>query len=222
VAKVDKDKRGNAETSANRGQPVQAESAPHKHARPIETSRLTLRAFRDEDVDSLFAIQGDREAMRYTHAAASRQDCAHWLRTFGALESTLGFAPWTVILRAEARVIGWGGLSVDPFDPGWGIEVSYFFHPAYWGRGYATELVRATLHHGFGSLSLTAIGAFVRPANLASVRVLEKCGFALAGYEPRLERNRYEVLRTACGSVGKEAERGAATRCSRGPKQHGV
>src|SRR5262245_28431339 len=103
------------ETSANRGQLVHAESAQRKHTLPIETPRLTLRAFRDEDVDPLFAIQGDREAMRYTHAAASRQDCTRWLRTFAALASTLGFAPWTVILRTEARVIGWGGLSIDPF-----------------------------------------------------------------------------------------------------------
>ena len=116
---------------------------------------------------------------------------------FAALESTLGFAPWTVILRTEARVIGWGGLSIDPFDPGWGVEVSYFFHPAYWGRGYATELLHATLQHGFDTLSLPAIGAFVRPANVASVRVLEKCGFTLLGYEPRLERNRYVVQRAA-------------------------
>jgi RimJ/RimL family protein N-acetyltransferase len=178
----------------------------------IETPRLTLRALREEDVDPLFAIQGDREAMRYTHAASSRQDCAHWLQTFAALESTRGFAPWTVILQTEARVIGWGGLSIDPFDPGWGIEVSYFFHPAYWGRGDATELVRATLLHGFGSLSLPAIGAFVRPANLASVRVLEKCGFTLLGYEPRLERNRYEVQHTAWSSVAKQAADESAQR----------
>lgn len=163
----------------------------------IETPHLTLRAFRDEDVDPLFVIQGDRDAMRYTYVAASRDDCAHRLRTFAALESTLGFAPWTVILRTEGRVIGWGGLNVDPFDPGWGVEVSYYFHPAYWGRGYATELVRTSLQHGFGALSLPAIGAFVRPANGASVRVLTKCGFTRLGYEPRLERDRYEIQRSS-------------------------
>jgi [ribosomal protein S5]-alanine N-acetyltransferase len=196
------------EISENRGQLVHAELEQRKHALPIETPHLTLRAFREADVDPLFAIQGDHEAMRYTYAASSRQDCVHWLRTFAALDSTLGFAPWTVVLRTEARVIGWGGLSIDPFDPGWGIEVSYFFHPAYWGRGYATELVHATLQHGFGILSLPAIGAFVRPANVASVRVLEKCGFTLLGYEPRLERNRYEVQRAAWLSVAKQADGG--------------
>ena len=188
---------GNMDTSEDWGKPIHAASERHMHTFPIDTPHLTLRAFRDEDVDPLFAIQGDREAMRYTYAAPSRQECEHRLRTFAALESTLGFAPWTVVLRTEARVIGWGGLSIDPFDPGWGIEVSYYFHPAYWGRGYATELVRATLQHSFSTLSLQAIGAFVRPQNVASIRVLEKCGFTLLGYEPRLERNRYEMQRSA-------------------------
>lgn len=174
-------------------------------ASAIETTRLTLRSFRDEDVDPLFEIQGNRDAMRYTHAAASRGACAHWHRRYAALQSTLGFAPWTAILRAEDRVIGWGGLNVDPFDSEWGIEVSYYFHPAYWGRGYATELVRATLQYGFDVLALDMIGAFVQPANAASVRVLEKCGLLLCGYEPRLKRNRYEIQRSAWQGVARMA-----------------
>src|SRR5689334_24525553 len=96
----------------------------------IETARLVLRAFREADVDPLYAIQGDRDAMRHTHAAQSRADCARWLGAYAALESSLGYAPWTAVLRAEDRVIGWGGLNIDPFAPGWGVEVSYFFHPA--------------------------------------------------------------------------------------------
>ena len=84
------------ETSENQGTLVQTASAQRQHTLPIETPHLTLRAFRDEDVDPLFAIQGDQEAMRYTYAAPSRQDCAHRLRTFAVLASTLGFAPWTV------------------------------------------------------------------------------------------------------------------------------
>jgi RimJ/RimL family protein N-acetyltransferase len=102
-------------------------------------------------------------------------------------------------LRDDERVVGWGGLGVDPFDPGWGPEVSYFFHPAHWGRGLATELVRASLEHGFGALTLRAIGAFARPENAASIRVLEKCGFRLLGWEPALERNHYEVAPSGLG-----------------------
>lgn len=176
----------------------------------LETRRLTLRPFREDDVEPLFAIHQDRDAMRYTYAATSREDCAHRLRTFAALASTLGVAPWTVVLRNEERVIGWGGLSVDPFQAGWGFEVSYYFDRTCWGRGYATELVLATLQYGFCALSLSAIAAFARPENASSARVLAKCGFTLLCYEPLLERNHYEARRATW-------ERGATTAYSERP-----
>lgn len=159
----------------------------------IETPRLVLRPFRDPDVGPLFAIQGDRAAMRFTYAAPSRDECARRLGAHEQARAEHGFAPWVAVLRAEDRVVGWGGLGVDPFDPGWGPEVSYFFAPDVWGRGLATELVQASLAHGFEALALPAIGAFARPDNTASIRVLEKCGFRLLGWEPALERNHYEV-----------------------------
>ena len=165
----------------------------------IETPRLLLRPLRDDDIGALFEIQGDPQAMRFTYVAPSLEGCARRLRAHEALRGENGFAPWVAVLRDDDRVAGWGGLGVDPFDPGWGPEVSYFFHPAYWGRGLATELVRASLEHGFGALALPAIGAFARPENVASIRVLEKCGFRLLGWEPVLERNHYEVTRSGLG-----------------------
>jgi RimJ/RimL family protein N-acetyltransferase len=156
-----------------------------------ETNRLTLRPFREEDIDPLYQIQGDPDAMKYTFCSSSRAESEERLRAYAAEREQYGFAPWTVLLRAETRVIGWGGLNNDPFDPGWGVEVSYFFHPAYWGKGYATELVQASLESGFRQHTLWEINAFAHPENPASIRVLEKCGFQFQRFEPRLDRNHY-------------------------------
>lgn len=161
----------------------------------LVTERLTLRAFQPEDVDPLFEIQRDRDAMQYTFVAESRAASEAHLTAYAALYAEHGFAPWTVVWRADQRVIGWGGLNVDPLDSGWGIEVGYFVHRDYWGRGIASEIVRTSLAHGFGSLELSEIGAFTRPENTASVRVLEKAGFRFFAYEPRIERNRYALRR---------------------------
>jgi ribosomal-protein-alanine N-acetyltransferase len=161
----------------------------------IETAHLILREFTDSDVDPLYAIQGDRQYMRLTVWTESRQACETGLRRYARHREAHGFAPWTVVHRAEDRVIGWGGLGIDPDAPQWGPEVSYFIHPLYQGRGFATELVRAAMRHGFCDVRLHRIGAFARPENLASARVLKKGGFALVQYEPELERNRYEVRR---------------------------
>ena len=97
------------------------------------------------------------------------------------------------MLRSDDRVIGWGGLSIDPKAPEWGPEVSYFIHPAYQGRGFATELVHCSLQYGFNDLRLRRIGAFAKPENEASIRVLTKCGFKFLRYEPALRRNHYEL-----------------------------
>jgi [ribosomal protein S5]-alanine N-acetyltransferase len=159
----------------------------------VETARLMLRQFTDSDVDAIYEIQGDQQHMQYTFAAASRVDCENWLRRYAESRGVNGFAPWTIVHRADNRIIGWGGLSIDPLAPRWGPEVAYFIHRAYGGQGFATEVVRASLRCGFGHLKLEVIGAFAMPENLASLRVLEKCGFHFLRYEPALERNHYEV-----------------------------
>jgi len=90
-------------------------------------------------------------------------------------------------------VIGWGGLNIDPQAPEWGPEVGYFIHPAYQGRGFASELVHCSLQHGFNDLQLKRIGAFAMPENEASSRVLAKCWFKFLPSEPALLRNHYEL-----------------------------
>jgi RimJ/RimL family protein N-acetyltransferase len=159
----------------------------------LETRRLLLRAPRASDVDALFEIQGDAEVMRFTYCAASRDDTARHLEAHAARFEEDGFAPWTVVRRADERIIGWGGLNRDPQAPHWGTEVAYFFHPSCWGSGFATELVTACLDHAFDTLGLPEVGAFARPANRASARVLEKAGFSRVGYVMELERDRFRV-----------------------------
>ena len=159
----------------------------------LQTRHLVLREFRDSDVDPLYEIQGNRDYMRFTFCAESRAACESWLRRYAQSRPVNCFAPWTIVLRSEDRVIGWGGLSIDLAAPEWGPEVSYFIHPAYQGRGFASELVHCSLLHGFNDLQLKLIGAFARPENEASIRVLAKCGFKFLRYEPALVRNHYEL-----------------------------
>jgi len=161
----------------------------------VRMANLILREFEPGDLEPLYAIQSDAEAMRHTWHATSREASAQRLQAYAAQKAQLGYATWTVVLAADKRVIGWGGLNIDPFDPGWGPEVAYFFHPAHWGKGYATELVRAALEDGFGAHNLEEIKAFAHPKNSASIRVLTKCEFLFTEYEPRLDRNIYRIKR---------------------------
>lgn len=157
------------------------------------TARLVLRPFRADDVPPLYAIQGNRVDMRFTWVAPSLDECAARLQAHEDSRARFGFAPWVAVDRSEGGVVGWGGLAVDPGDPGWGPEVVYFFDSAHWGRGLATELVQAAMRHAFEDLSLSQVSAFAMPDNLASIRVLQKCGFDFLRYEDALERNHYLI-----------------------------
>jgi RimJ/RimL family protein N-acetyltransferase len=61
-------------------------------------------------------------------------------------------------------------------------EIGYFFRPDAWGRGIATETVRALLDFGFRSIHAHRIYALVDPDNTASGRLLTRIGFRLEGH----------------------------------------
>ena len=159
------------------------------------TERLILRPFIESDIDPLFKIQSDTDAMKYTFAAQNREESAANLVGHANQLQVIGYAPWTVCSRENGRVIGWGGLLEDPFEPGYGTEVAYFFGMEHWGNGYATEVVAESVDYGFNTLRLDSIGAFARGDNLGSIRVLTKCGFNYVNYNEALCRNYYEISR---------------------------
>jgi [ribosomal protein S5]-alanine N-acetyltransferase len=159
----------------------------------IKTANLLLRQFVETDLPALYGFMSDASAMQHTYVAPSLENCRNRLAAYEAMRSTLGFAPWTARVAEDAEPIGWGGLSVDPEEPEWGLEVSYAFSPSVWGKGYATELVKASLAYAFGPLMAREVHAFAKPTNTASVRVLAKSGFSFLRYEPRLQRGHYIV-----------------------------
>ena len=60
-------------------------------------------------------------------------------------------------------------------------EIGYWLGVKFWGKGYATEAVRAVIDHAFTDLDCEAIQSAARVTNPASRRVLEKCGFQWTG-----------------------------------------
>ena len=131
--------------------------------------------------------------MRHTYCAPSLEATAAHLESYAARFAEDGFAPWTAVLSAEDRIVGWGGLNKDPSAPEWGTEVAYYIDRAYWGCGLATELVCESLTLAFGDLGLDLVGAFAKPENAASVRVLVKAGFERARFVPELAREEFRV-----------------------------
>jgi ribosomal-protein-alanine N-acetyltransferase len=156
---------------------------------PIETARLKLRPPRLADAPALFEFS----AMQYTAPRESLRDCRRYLAAHERQRRRVGSAPWAIAAKEAATAIGFGGLYEDPFDPGWGVEVGYFFAPAAWGKGYATELTLFCVALARQEARWPMLRAFAHPQNTASQRVLAKSGFQQERFVPEMERLLYRL-----------------------------
>ncbi len=162
---------------------------------PLQTERLLLRPPTLRDVPTLFEFLGDPLAMQHTHLDSSLRQCRRRIAVHERRRRRDGTAPWTVLARQGGGIVGWGGIYEDPFDPGWGVELGYAFHPRVWGRGYATEFAGFSVDYADRVLALPELNAFAKADNAASRRVLENAGFEELGFEPALGRLRYRRVR---------------------------
>jgi [ribosomal protein S5]-alanine N-acetyltransferase len=97
---------------------------------------------------------------------------------------TIGWNAWYALLRPPVGglqiLVGAGGFFGPPDRDGM-VEIGYSIVPAYEGRGLATELVRALVHHAFSDARVKRIIAHTTEENIGSVKVLERTGFAIVG-----------------------------------------
>lgn len=143
------------------------------------TSRLLLRPPQTEDLAGLFAIYGDPATNQYNPAGPlTRIDQAEILLAEWICHWKVhGYGLWTLATRAAPDcVIGFGGLGLREYGDVELLNLGYRFAVTAWGQGYATELSRAALEYGFDELNVPQVFALVRPAHVASIRVLEKIG----------------------------------------------
>ena len=158
-----------------------------------ETERLNLRPSRVSDAPSLFQFLGDKQAMRFTQVHPCLDHTRRYLQTHEFNREKVGYAPWVILEKSSNGIVGFGGLYEDPFDPGWGLEVGYYFAPSAWGKGYAIELVQFCLALLRQSSVMSEVRAFAHPENAASRRVLMKAGFAEERFIPSMNRHLYRA-----------------------------
>jgi ribosomal-protein-alanine N-acetyltransferase len=141
----------------------------------IETARLLLRMFNQDDLEDLSRIYADADVMRYLSGhPLTRDETAGWLKYFMTGWEQYGFGWWAVVLKESGELIGHCGLQFIHVTPE--IEVTYGLARAYWKKGMASEAGRACLRYGFEQLKLDRIYALADPGNTGSHRVMERIG----------------------------------------------
>lgn len=142
----------------------------------FETARLVVRRIEPWDVDALFAVYGDADAMRWVGDGEpiTRAACTQWVEVTHQNYARRGYGMFAATARTTPAVIGFGGLVHPGGQPE--AELKYALLRSVWGMGYATELARGLLAYAGSMLHLPRVIATVAPANAASLRVLDKAG----------------------------------------------
>lgn len=150
----------------------------------LETQRLRLRSFREDDLDAWTRITGDAETMRFLGDGRPYDRDQAW-RSIGYMLGhwqIRGYGLWAAEEKATGALVGRIGL----YRPeGWpGLEVGWLVARPRWGEGLATEGARAALEHAFTAVGAARVISAILPANAASIRVAEKIGERYAEHRP--------------------------------------
>jgi RimJ/RimL family protein N-acetyltransferase len=149
----------------------------------LETSRLAMRQFTENDVDNLFDLNSDPQVMRYVTGGrpTPREEVRDriipfHLAAYGRLDR---LGTWAAETVAAGEFLGWFHFRPGPDGDVTNIDLGYRLRRSAWNKGYATEGSRALISMGFTDLGVERVFAHAMTVNTASRRVLEKCGLTL-------------------------------------------
>ena len=162
----------------------------------LETERLILRPFTEDDAQALYAYASHPEvgppAGWKPHESV--EESREVIRTIFLPSDTLA-----VVRRADGRLIGSAGF-VDRHRTELGTpseEIGYSLARDCWGQGLIPEAVRAIIRHAFTQLDYQALWAAYYDGNRKSKRVMLKCGmtYRLSRIEPVAQLNETRLAR---------------------------
>lgn len=144
----------------------------------LETERLILRPWRDDDFAPFWEMGRDREVMEFLLPLADRAASDAVAEKLKAHIETHGFGFWALEEKGGAPFIGFTGMihvgDDLPFAPA--VEIGWRLARPHWGKGFASEAAKAALAYGFMSLGLNEIVALTVPANRRSQAVMKRIG----------------------------------------------
>lgn len=146
----------------------------------LECDSCVIREWQPGDAAALVSVANNRNVWRNLHHRFphpyTAQDANDW---FSLLAAQSEPSQWAI----EVNGVAAGGIGVDL---GEGIyaktaQFGYWLGESYWGRGIMSEAVSAASRYALSHFDLARLEAFVFAWNPASMRVLEKAGFAREG-----------------------------------------
>lgn len=143
----------------------------------LHTARMRLTTFSAADAGDLHALHRDEGVNRFLASheiIETRDDAARQLEDYIEGQERRGFSQWKALL-ADGTFAGRAGFSVYPETSE--VALSVCLKPAFWGKGYASELAAALVDWFFENTYFTHLIAFVAAGNDPARRMVEGIGF---------------------------------------------
>ena len=143
----------------------------------FETERLILRPLTKEDAQDVFEWCSDPIVNKYLPYTLYENvnQVEEWIESIKDEENTFAF-----VLKDSGKVIGSGSISMDTERNAY--ELGYNINRNYWNKGYTTEASKGLIKWAYDVLDAREFCANYATANVASGKVLEKCGFEFEKY----------------------------------------
>ena len=144
----------------------------------IETDRLILRTWNDNDLQPMLAINQDPKVMEYFPSLQDLEMTKNFIDKVNAHFENHGYSLYAVIKKDTTEFIGFTGLLIADFASHFtpATEIGWRLSSNHWGQGFATEGAKAVLDYAFRELKLTEIVSFTAAGNAKSIRVMQKIG----------------------------------------------
>jgi RimJ/RimL family protein N-acetyltransferase len=146
----------------------------------LDNADLLLRPVELADVDAWYGYLSIPQVLAHTSWNLQSADDLRAAIAWYNLEDAASPIRFAIVERASNALIGTIGFhSISPINKT--AEIAYDLHPDYWGRGIATQCCRAAVRWGLEECGFVRVQATALDTNVASMRVLDKCDFALEG-----------------------------------------
>jgi RimJ/RimL family protein N-acetyltransferase len=141
----------------------------------LRTARLVLRRYDEGDREACIELFTDPDVMTYVgNGVITPEAAAKLFGSCSAIYDEGRFDLWAVVESESGAYVGHAELKRRKGSDE--VEIIYILRKERWGCGYATEIARLLVEHGFHRYDLPRVLATVDYENLPSLRVLEKAG----------------------------------------------
>lgn len=144
----------------------------------LETERMILRDWVDDDLEPFAAINADPAVMRHFSVVLDRAGSDELVRKIKTHCQSFGFGLFAMERRNDGALLGFTGLAAVPFTAHFtpAMEIGWRLGSQYWGRGYATEAATEVVRFAFEDAALGDLVSMAVPANEPSIAVMQRIG----------------------------------------------